>query len=88
MTLSCADKAMAEVFGAHYVSLHVRVTNQAAYHLYRETLGYEYAAICLLLLAMQSCTNKKKPVCQCGPLQLIAVADALCQQRTPVLLKP
>ncbi len=39
--LSCADKAMAEVFGAHYVSLHVRVTNQAAYHLYRETLGYE-----------------------------------------------
>ena len=36
-----ADKAMAEVFGAHYVSLHVRVTNQAAYHLYRETLGYE-----------------------------------------------
>ena len=36
-----ADKAMAEVFGAHYVSLHVRVTNQAAYHLYKETLGYE-----------------------------------------------
>ncbi|DBA99892.1 TPA: N-terminal acetyltransferase A complex catalytic subunit ard1 [Trebouxia sp. C0004] len=32
---------MAEVFGAHYVSLHVRVTNQAAYHLYRETLGYD-----------------------------------------------
>lgn len=41
MQVCTADKAMAEVFGAHYVSLHVRVTNQAAYHLYRETLGYE-----------------------------------------------
>ncbi|DBA91212.1 TPA: hypothetical protein ACH3X2_004087 [Trebouxia sp. C0005] len=39
--MQSAHKAMAEVFGAHYVSLHVRVTNQAAYHLYRETLGYD-----------------------------------------------
>ncbi|KAJ9156169.1 Acetyltransferase [Pleurostoma richardsiae] len=32
--------AMVETFGAHYVSLHVRVSNQAAIHLYRETLGF------------------------------------------------
>lgn len=31
---------MVETFGAHYVSLHVRVSNQAAIHLYRETLGF------------------------------------------------
>lgn len=32
---------MVETFGAHYVSLHVRVSNQAAIHLYRETLGFQ-----------------------------------------------
>ena len=31
---------MAETFSAHYVSLHVRVSNAAALHLYRDTLGF------------------------------------------------
>ena len=31
---------MAETFNAHYVSLHVRVSNNAALHVYRETLGF------------------------------------------------
>lgn len=31
---------MAETFAAHYVSLHVRVSNTAALHLYRDTLGF------------------------------------------------
>jgi ribosomal protein S18 acetylase RimI-like enzyme len=31
---------MEEVFGAKYSSLHVRVTNGAAFHLYNDTLGY------------------------------------------------
>lgn len=31
---------MAETFGAAYVSLHVRMSNTAALHLYRETLGF------------------------------------------------
>lgn len=31
---------MAETFSAHYVSLHVRVSNKAALHLYRDTLGF------------------------------------------------
>jgi hypothetical protein len=31
---------MAETFAAHYVSLHVRMSNVAALHLYRDTLGF------------------------------------------------
>ena len=31
---------MAEVYRAQFVSLHVRVSNQAALHLYRDTLGF------------------------------------------------
>lgn len=41
--LSCSlptDRAMEEVFAAHYCSLHVRVTNRGAFHLYTQTLGY------------------------------------------------
>ncbi|KIX00513.1 uncharacterized protein Z518_10653 [Rhinocladiella mackenziei CBS 650.93] len=36
-----SQRAMAEVFNAHYVSLHVRMSNVAALHLYRDTLGFE-----------------------------------------------
>jgi hypothetical protein len=36
-----ADAAMESVFGAEYVSLHVRVTNRVAFHLYTHTLKYE-----------------------------------------------
>jgi peptide alpha-N-acetyltransferase len=32
---------MQEVFGAEYVSLHVRVSNKGAFHLYTKTLGYK-----------------------------------------------
>ncbi|KAI8909735.1 acyl-CoA N-acyltransferase [Gorgonomyces haynaldii] len=35
-----AQKAMKENFGAHYVSLHVRKSNRAALHLYRDTLKF------------------------------------------------
>jgi N-alpha-acetyltransferase 10/11 len=31
---------MAETYQAHYVSLHVRMSNMAALHLYRDTLGF------------------------------------------------
>jgi N-alpha-acetyltransferase 10/11 len=34
------ERAMAETYSAHYVSLHVRVSNTAALHLYRDTLGF------------------------------------------------
>lgn len=36
-----AQGQMADVFGAFYVSLHVRKGNVAAYHLYSQTLQYE-----------------------------------------------
>ncbi|KAF2018109.1 N-acetyltransferase complex ARD1 subunit [Aaosphaeria arxii CBS 175.79] len=36
-----SQRAMVETFGAHYVSLHVRVSNTAALHLYRDTLGFK-----------------------------------------------
>lgn len=32
---------MQDVFDAEFSSLHVRITNKAAIHLYTETLGYE-----------------------------------------------
>ncbi|KAG1671453.1 hypothetical protein FOA52_003111 [Chlamydomonas sp. UWO 241] len=34
-------KAMVDVFAAEYVSLHVRVTNRVAYHMYTDSLKYE-----------------------------------------------
>ncbi|MCO5568986.1 hypothetical protein L7F22_022691 [Adiantum nelumboides] len=39
--MSAAQRAMQEVFGAEYVSLHVRKSNRAAFHLYTKTLGYK-----------------------------------------------
>ncbi|KAK3296753.1 acyl-CoA N-acyltransferase [Chaetomium fimeti] len=36
-----SQQAMVETFGGHYVSLHVRVSNKAAIHLYRDTLGFK-----------------------------------------------
>lgn len=41
--LCSADRAMQDVFGAKYVSLHVRVTNKGAHHLYTQSLGYKCA---------------------------------------------
>lgn len=46
---ACSDafleRAMVETFGAQYVSLHVRMSNVAALHLYRDTLGFEVEKI-------------------------------------------
>lgn len=36
-----SQREMADVFDAEYVSLHVRKSNQAAFHLYSVTLAYE-----------------------------------------------
>jgi peptide alpha-N-acetyltransferase len=36
-----SQRAMAEIYRAEYVSLHVRVSNVAALHLYRDTLGFD-----------------------------------------------
>ncbi len=37
-----ASRAMVENFNAKYVSLHVRVGNRAALHLYQNALGFAY----------------------------------------------
>lgn len=39
--MECAHAAMKETFQAEYASLHVRKSNDAAKHLYIETLGYK-----------------------------------------------
>lgn len=39
--LARTEMAMRDVYGASFVSLHVRRTNRAAIGLYRDTLGFE-----------------------------------------------
>ena len=41
MLMNASQRAMDEVFASEYVSLHVRKSNHAAFHLYTETLAYE-----------------------------------------------
>lgn len=41
----CSEEAMASVYKAAYVSLHVRKSNKAAIGLYRDTLGFEVAKV-------------------------------------------
>lgn len=43
--MKAAQMEMQTVFDADYVSLHVRKSNTAAFHLYTQTLGYEQNAI-------------------------------------------
>jgi len=43
--MQATHTAMAEVFGARYASLHVRVSNAAAFHLYSRTLGYQIRGV-------------------------------------------
>lgn len=38
-------RAMVECFNAKYVSLHVRISNRAALHLYNNTLGFQISEI-------------------------------------------
>jgi N-alpha-acetyltransferase 10/11 len=39
------EEAMAKVYNASYVTLHVRKSNRPALFLYRDTLGFEVKAI-------------------------------------------
>ena len=41
---------MVETFEAKHVSLHVRKSNMAALHLYKQTLGYAYVVFILVNL--------------------------------------
>jgi hypothetical protein len=53
-----AEEAMSEIYGAEYVSLHVRKSNKAAIGLYRDTLGFEVAKVEKKYCALpSSCCN-------------------------------
>ena len=41
MLMKRSQQEMADIFKAQYVSLHVRKSNRAAFHLYTKTLKYE-----------------------------------------------
>lgn len=41
MLMKRSQQEMADIFNAEYVSLHVRKSNRAAFHLYTKTLKYE-----------------------------------------------
>eukprot|EP00892_Ulva_mutabilis_P004633 jgi/Ulvmu1/2541/UM139_0009.1 len=43
--MQAAHRAMQDVYDAAYATLHVRVSNKAACHLYKVTLGYEVREI-------------------------------------------
>ena len=43
--MDATHSAMVQVFGARYASLHVRVGNRAAFHLYSKTLGYDIKGV-------------------------------------------
>lgn len=43
--LCTVEEAMASIYKASYVSLHVRKSNKAAIALYRDTLGFEVAKV-------------------------------------------
>lgn len=45
LTLISIEEAMASIYKASYVSLHVRKSNKAAIGLYEETLGFKVAAV-------------------------------------------
>lgn len=53
--MRCSQLCMQEAFEARYVSLHVRESNKAAFHLYKTTLGYQV----LLQIAKTEVFNPK-----------------------------
>jgi hypothetical protein len=61
LKLSFEERAMKDVFGAAFVSLHVRETNRAALALYRDTLGFEVSSVekgyCKLLSCLISLSH-------------------------------
>ena len=57
---------MADVFDAEYVSLHVRVTNKGAFHLYTRTLGYECVPSRPDRSSALPWSGMRKPCLSCG----------------------
>mmetsp|Transcript_26322 Transcript_26322/g.40775 ORF Transcript_26322/g.40775 Transcript_26322/m.40775 type:complete len:181 (+) Transcript_26322:91-633(+) len=86
MLMQCSQREMSDVFSAEYVSLHVRRSNKAAFHLYTETLKYEindvekgYYADGEDAYDMRCYFRKKEVDVDDSPSDLEAVTDALKQ---------
>ncbi len=47
--MRASHRFMKNSFGAHFVSLHVRISNAAAHHMYTKTLGYTVREVCLVI---------------------------------------
>ena len=45
LLMNQAEKALVENYNAEYLCLHVRRSNRAALHLYKETLGFKQEAV-------------------------------------------
>ncbi len=45
--MRASHRSMISSFGAHFVSLHVRISNKAAHHMYTKTLGYTVDEVCI-----------------------------------------
>uniref|UniRef100_A0A7S1UHA4 N-acetyltransferase domain-containing protein n=1 Tax=Phaeomonas parva TaxID=124430 RepID=A0A7S1UHA4_9STRA len=57
-----SQKCMEDVMSAEYVSLHVRESNRAAFHLYNETLGYiKYDVECGYYADGEDAYDMRKP---------------------------
>ncbi len=49
--MRASHRSMKSTFGAHFVSLHVRLSNAAAHHMYTKTLGYTVCEVCFVICA-------------------------------------
>lgn len=64
--MTASQRAMVEVYGAKYCSLHVRESNYAAYHLYKDTLGFECVCTCLCVFR----PRRSRSVCLCSVFEV------------------
>lgn len=56
------ERAMLENYDAAFVSLHVRVSNRAALHLYTNTLGFKYAGTLTSLKIVENESSLFTPI--------------------------
>jgi len=79
---------MEESFGAHYCSLHVRVSNKAALHLYRDTLGYDQNGVEVKYYADgEDAFDMRKTLNPSGPNSRCAALWSAVQEKAAALKK-
>ncbi len=78
---------MAEVFDAVYASLHVRVSNKGAFHLYTQTLGYTCVSS-LIHAHTLAYTCKTALLLLCNAVCVSLTAAVLCKHHSAMLQLP